>query len=108
MRTCRRGLQGGYYWPILIIGIRIAERSLPFVQQDKEVINQWSESAPYWEKHRTMIREMFQPVTQPLIADAGIRSGHSVLDVAMGPGEPALSIADAVGPQGKVVGTDAV
>ena len=78
------------------------------MQQDKEVINQWSESAPYWEKHRTMIREMFRPVTQALLADAGIRSGHSVLDVAMGPGEPALSIADVVGPQGKVVGTDAV
>ena len=78
------------------------------MQQDKEVISQWSESAPYWEKHRTVIREMFRPVTQALIADAEISSGHSVLDVAMGPGEPALSIADVVGPQGKVVGTDAV
>lgn len=78
------------------------------MQQDKEVISQWSESAPYWEKHRTVIREMFAPVTQALIEDAGVTNGHTVLDVAMGPGEPALSIADVVGPQGKVVGTDAV
>ncbi|HEY6130321.1 MAG TPA: class I SAM-dependent methyltransferase [Candidatus Acidoferrum sp.] len=78
------------------------------MEQHKEIINQWSESAPYWEKYRTVIREMFAPVTQALIEDAGITNGHTVLDVAMGPGEPALSIVDVVGPQGKVVGTDAV
>src|ERR1700737_3714840 len=31
--------------------------------QDKEIVTQWSESAPYWEKHREIIREMFAPVT---------------------------------------------
>ena len=78
------------------------------MQQNKEVISQWSESAPYWEKHRAVIREMFAPVTQALIEDAGITRRRNVLDVATGPGEPALSIADLVGPEGKVVGTDAV
>lgn len=76
--------------------------------QNKEVISQWSESAPYWEKHRETIREMFAPVTQALVEDAGITSRRTVLDIATGPGEPALSIADLVGPEGKVVGTDAV
>ena len=51
---------------------------------------------------------MFAPVTQAVIEDAAIESGRSVLDVAMGPGEPALTIAEAVGPEGKIVGTDAV
>ena len=76
--------------------------------QDKEVIGKWSESASYWEKYRTVIREMFAPVTQALIEDARIARGNSVLDVATGTGEPALSIADLIGPTGKVVGTDAV
>jgi len=76
--------------------------------QDKEVIGKWSESASYWEKYRTVIREMFAPVTQALIEDARIARGNSVLDVATGTGEPALSIADLIGPAGKVVGTDAV
>lgn len=77
-------------------------------QQKKDVKAQWSESAPYWEKYRETVREMFAPVTAALIADARIARGDTVLDVAMGPGEPALSIAEFVGPAGKVVGTDFV
>jgi SAM-dependent methyltransferase len=76
--------------------------------QNTEVISQWSESAPYWEKYREVIREMFAPVTQALIEDAQISGRLAVLDVATGPGEPALSIAELIGPEGKVVGTDAV
>ena len=76
--------------------------------QNSEVISQWSESAPFWEKHRKIIREMFAPVTQALIDDAEISRGCAVLDVATGPGEPALSIADLIAPEGEVVGTDPV
>jgi SAM-dependent methyltransferase len=76
--------------------------------QNTEVIAQWTESAPYWEKHRDIIRHMFAPVTQALIKDAAITRRAVVLDVAMGPGEPALSIAHLIGPEGKVVGTDPV
>jgi SAM-dependent methyltransferase len=76
--------------------------------QNTEVITKWTESAHYWEKHRDIIRDMFAPVTQALIIDAAI-TGHAViLDVAMGPGEPALSIAHLIGSEGKVVGTDPV
>jgi len=78
------------------------------MQQNKEVINQWAESAPYWEKYREMIRQMFAPVTEALVEDAGIAGGSAVLDVATGPGEPSLTIAGVVGPAGKVVGTDVV
>ena len=74
--------------------------------ESKEIIGQWSESAPYWEKYRAVIVEMFQPVAQALIEDAAITTGHAILDVATGPGEPALTIADVVGPEGMVVGTD--
>jgi ubiquinone/menaquinone biosynthesis C-methylase UbiE len=51
---------------------------------------------------------MFAPITQALIEDAEITGRRAVLDLATGPGEPALSIADLIGPEGKVVGTDAV
>lgn len=78
------------------------------MQQNREVISQWSESAPYWEKHREIMHEMFAPVTQALIEDAEITGRRAVLDVATGPGEPALTIADLIGPEGKVMGTDAV
>jgi SAM-dependent methyltransferase len=74
----------------------------------QEVISRWSESAPYWEKHRAVIREMFAPVTQALIEAAHITRGSAVLDVATGPGEPALAIAEFVGTAGKVLAMDPV
>jgi len=76
------------------------------MEQDKEGIRPWSQGAQYWEKHRHTIREMFAPITEALIKDAEIVTGHSVLDVATGPGEPALSIAELVGPAGDVTGID--
>src|SRR5215467_5188056 len=76
--------------------------------QNQEIIGKWSESASYWDKYRDVIVEMFRPVTRALIEDAGIGKGNAVLDVATGPGEPALSIAELVGPGGSVVGTDVV
>src|SRR5215510_16287700 len=74
-------------------------------QQD-EVSSRWSSAAPFWEKHREIIREMFGPVSEALIEGAGVVSGSSVLDVATGHGEPALRIAEVVGPAGEVVGAD--
>lgn len=78
------------------------------MQPAQEILNRWSGSAPFWEKHREVIRQMFAPVTQALVEDALIDSGNAVLDIAMGPGEPALTVAALVGPQGKVYGIDAV
>jgi ubiquinone/menaquinone biosynthesis C-methylase UbiE len=78
------------------------------MQLDQEVINRWSASAPFWEKHGEIIRQMFAPITQALVQDAQIGNQHTVLDVAMGPGEPALSVAALVGPEGRIVGIDPV
>ena len=78
------------------------------MQPDQAVINRWSGAAPFWEKHRELIREMFEPVTEALVQDARIGSGHAVLDIATGPGEPALTVAGLVGPEGKVVGIDRI
>jgi ubiquinone/menaquinone biosynthesis C-methylase UbiE len=78
------------------------------MQPDQEIINRWRSSAPFWEKHRDIIRAMFAPITQALIKDAGIAGEDSVLDVAMGPGEPALTVAALAGPKGKVFGVDPI
>src|SRR6202790_2658796 len=78
------------------------------MQPDLEIINRWRGSAPFWEKHRDIIREMFAPITQALMEDAGVGSQDSVLDVATGPGQPALSVAALAGPNGKVFGVDAI
>lgn len=78
------------------------------MQADNEVISRWSEAALFWEKHREIIRQMFGPVTAALSEDGLIRGGCAVLDVATGPGEPALTIASSVGPAGTVLGIDAV
>jgi ubiquinone/menaquinone biosynthesis C-methylase UbiE len=78
------------------------------MRPEQEVINRWTGSAPYWEKHREIIRQMFAPVTETLADDGRIGTGHVVLDIAMGPGEPALSLAALVGPNGKVFGIDAI
>src|SRR5262249_32584773 len=76
-------------------------------EQD-EIIRRWSGSAPFWERHREILRELFGPVSEALIEDAEIVPGCSVLDVATGPGEPALRVADVVGPAGTVAGVDPV
>jgi SAM-dependent methyltransferase len=51
---------------------------------------------------------MYAPLTRALIEEAAIELGQKVLDVAGGPGEPSLTIAEVVGPSGFVTCTDAV
>jgi ubiquinone/menaquinone biosynthesis C-methylase UbiE len=78
------------------------------MRPDEEIIKRWTGSAPFWEKHRDVIRGMFAPITQALIEDATIGSQDSVLDVATGPGEPALTVAALAGPNGEIHGVDAI
>jgi ubiquinone/menaquinone biosynthesis C-methylase UbiE len=72
------------------------------------MLDVWRESAKYWTKHSETIHQMFAPLTCALIERAGIREGHTVLDIAGGAGEPSLTIAETVGPEGSVTCTDAV
>lgn len=76
--------------------------------QESQVLREWRDSARFWEKHAPTLRRMFAPVTQALIEEAGITQGYKVLDVAAGPGEPSLTIAEYVGPVGEVTCTDAI
>ena len=76
------------------------------MQLEQELVNRWNQSAPFWEKHREVIRQMFAPMTQALVEDGQIGTQQTVLDVGTGPGEPALSVAELVGPEGRVFGID--
>src|ERR1044072_4419728 len=73
-----------------------------------DTLREWRDSAPFWANHSATIRIMFAPLTEALIEDTQIEKGHSVLDVAGGPGEPSLTIAQTVGDTGSVTCTDAV
>ena len=73
-----------------------------------EVLREWAQNASAWQKHSATIRAMFAPVTAALIEEARIIPGQQVLDVAGGPGEPSLTIAETVGPGGAVMCTDGV
>ena len=74
----------------------------------QSTIQEWSDAAPFWDKHRGLIGQMWAPVTDALIAAAGIAEGQSILDVATGPGDPALTLAPIVGTNGRIIGIDPV
>lgn len=73
-----------------------------------DMLHVWQESARYWTKYSDTIHKMFVPLTRALIERAGIGKGQAVLDVAGGAGEPSLTIAEFVGPEGSVTCTDGV
>lgn len=67
---------------------------------------EWNAAAPGWKKYKKDMLRWLAPVTEQLIKSTGITSGHTVLDVATGTGQPALTIATVVGPKGRVVRVD--
>lgn len=71
-----------------------------------ETLAAWEVSSQYWNKHQALIEQMFAPMSRALIDEAQIVSGHAVLDVGGGSGEPSLTIASVVGEKGSVTYTD--
>jgi ubiquinone/menaquinone biosynthesis C-methylase UbiE len=67
---------------------------------------EWNAAAPGWKKYGKDMLKWMAPVSDQLIRSTGITSGQTVLDVATGTGQPALTIARMVGPNGRVVGVD--
>ncbi len=59
-----------------------------------------------WRKWHKKIAEFTKGATEALLAEAKLKPGMHVLDIASGVGDPALQIAKAVGPTGRVVATD--
>ncbi|HEY1247471.1 MAG TPA: methyltransferase domain-containing protein [Nitrososphaera sp.] len=80
-----------------------------FTSEDEmrhHALMEWSAAAPGWKKYGKDMLRWMAPVSEQLIESAGISHGQTVLDVATGTGEPALTIAKIVGQNGKVIGVD--
>jgi ubiquinone/menaquinone biosynthesis C-methylase UbiE len=63
-------------------------------------------SAPAWERWADALAAQQEKVNAALLDEADIGTGHAVLDLASGVGEPALQAGRRAGPTGRVVATD--
>jgi SAM-dependent methyltransferase len=68
--------------------------------------DQWNGAAAGWNKWSEYIDSHAGAVSDRLVEVAGIKGGDRVLDVAAGYGEPSLTAARKVGPDGTVIATD--
>ena len=67
---------------------------------------QWNTAAGGWRKWSDVIDTAASGISERLVELAGVEPGSRVLDVAAGYGEPSLTAAKKVGPEGSVVATD--
>jgi ubiquinone/menaquinone biosynthesis C-methylase UbiE len=75
----------------------------------KEMVRtEWTGAAPYWQKWNAKFVVQTRAATELVVRGAQAGAGMKVLDLACGTGEPALSLAKAVGASGRVVATDLV
>jgi enediyne biosynthesis protein CalE5 len=83
-------------------------RATQIDQQDFRAVQRrdWNEASKGWRDWSEFIDRSTTPVSERLVAMAGVEPGHRVLDVAAGYGEPSLTAAKTVGAQGEVVATD--
>ena len=68
----------------------------------------WAERAAAWRRWHPTLTEWWRGLTDLIVEWADIRPGMAVLDLASGTGEPALTIAPLVGPEGSVTATDVI
>src|SRR5579871_4977461 len=62
----------------------------------------WNESAEIY----TKLMERMAPFSQELLSRVKVGEGMKILDIGTGPGEPALTLAKAVGNLGHITGID--
>lgn len=75
-------------------------------QQKQMMRNQWSHSARTWAEMHDAFSAASKDVTLAIVQAGGLGPGMHVLDLAGGPGEPALTAAKCVEPGGSVTCTD--
>ena len=66
----------------------------------------WNAASKGWREWSEFIDRTTAPVSETLMAMARVEPGQRVLDVAAGYGEPSLTAARLVGPDGAIVATD--
>jgi SAM-dependent methyltransferase len=67
----------------------------------------WTDVAAGWDRHREEIEHFEAPVTERLLANLPALAGRAVLELGAGTGALAERLADAVGPVGRVIASDA-
>jgi SAM-dependent methyltransferase len=67
---------------------------------------QWDACASGWDAHTADIHAWLRVPTEAMFAMAGVGPGARVLDVAAGAGDQTVSLAQRVGPTGRVLATD--
>ncbi len=70
--------------------------------------DQWSTAAEAWGANHPKFAEMSKHVTAAIVVAADLKEGHHVLDLAGGTGEPSLTVARQILPEGTVICTDLV
>lgn len=75
-------------------------------QYKEEQRQQWGKAAEAWGRWHEPLSQMSRDVTQAIVAAAELAAGMNVLDLACGSGEPSLTLAELVGPNGSVVASD--
>ena len=79
------------------------------IQRFREQLRgEWTadETIAAWKKWHARLADFTVGVTQALLETVRVRTGMNVLDLASGVGDPALSLAAAVAPNGRVTATD--
>src|SRR5262249_38570624 len=72
----------------------------------ERVRDEWQSVARGWRRWEPMFQSFSWPLALRMAAVGEIGSGHRVLDVGCGIGDPTLQVAVLVGPHGRVVGLD--
>lgn len=81
----------------------------PTAEQLKQGVHQdWTDAASAWRKWNAHFVSTTRAATEAIVQAVDVRPGMRVLDVGTGTGEPALTLAEAVGPDGHVTATDLV
>lgn len=79
------------------------------LQRLKETVRQdWTANAVGWRAEQARHAVTSRAATEAIVAAAGARPGLRVLDLASGTGQPALTLAARVAPDGHVTATDLV
>jgi len=82
--------------------------STPASDPREAIRQEWLDAAPFWKKWYPQLAHQSRQATELVVNGAALSPGLHVLDLASGVGEPSLTIAEAVGPQGRVVATDLI
>lgn len=86
--------------------VNISNERVAELKRKVEVDWAGDETAEAWRKYYQVMKEQLVPVTEALVDAAEVSPGMTVLDLASGTGEPALTIARRISPVGKVIATD--